>query len=168
MSDRFERFFERLMEEEGGLSNDPADSGGLTKYGISKAAYPHLDIASLAKEQAQEIYRRDYHDPLNIGRIADDQLAYAVFDAAVNCGVGWAGKALQDALGAIGHPTFLDGKVGKNTLIAVASSDPGLLLFTFIALRTARYFDLVKRYPKNAKFLNGWLRRSRRCLMKPV
>src|SRR6185312_16903801 len=54
--------FKIVVGIEGGYSNDPRDPGGETKFGISKNAYPNLDIASLTLEQAQQIYLRDYWD----------------------------------------------------------------------------------------------------------
>ena len=50
--------FVGLME--GGYVNDPIDKGGETKYGISKRSYPNLDIKNLTKEQAREIYYKDF------------------------------------------------------------------------------------------------------------
>ena len=46
MSD-FDKAFELVIGHEGGLVDHPADPGGLTKYGISKRAYPNLDIRNL-------------------------------------------------------------------------------------------------------------------------
>lgn len=166
--DRFDRFFDRLMKEEGGLSNDPDDSGGLTKYGISKAAYPYIDIRALTLDQAKDIYRRDYHDSLNIGQIKNDQVAYTAFDIAVNCGVGMAGRLLQSALNTAGKAVTVDGKIGPKTIEAANSCDASFLLFVLICLRVEYYLHIVERIPKNAKFLEGWLRRSRRCLLSPV
>ena len=45
---------------EGEYSNDPNDPGGETKWGISKRAYPDLDIRNLTKADALAIYFRDY------------------------------------------------------------------------------------------------------------
>lgn len=52
--------FNRLIANEGVLSNHPADKGGLTKYGISQSAYPHLDIANLTLDDCRKIYYADY------------------------------------------------------------------------------------------------------------
>jgi len=60
MSDNFERCIAFVLRHEGGYVNDPRDPGGETKYGISKRAYPGLDIKNLTEEQAKEIYRQDY------------------------------------------------------------------------------------------------------------
>jgi len=70
---------------EGGYVNNPNDKGGETKYGISKKAYPDLDIANLTIEQAKEIYKRDYWDRCKCAFIPD-ALSMALFDFAVNSG----------------------------------------------------------------------------------
>lgn len=49
-----------LLELEGGYGNNPHDKGGETKYGITQNSYPHLDIKNLTKEDAVEIYTRDW------------------------------------------------------------------------------------------------------------
>ena len=41
--------------------NDPHDAGGETNFGISKRQYPNLDIKNLTKQQAADIYKRDYY-----------------------------------------------------------------------------------------------------------
>ena len=65
-----------VVGEEGGFTADPTDSGNWTggapgrgecrgtRWGISAAAYPLLDIARLQLTDAQAIYRRDYWDRL--------------------------------------------------------------------------------------------------------
>ena len=81
MSD-FERAFDLLMESEGGYSDDPADPGGETNFGISKRAYPKEDIRFLTLERAKEIYKRDYWDAIR----ADDlpyPINILIFDAAL-------------------------------------------------------------------------------------
>ena len=70
----FARAFRVVVGEEGGYTTNPADPGNWTsgqcgagrcagtKFGISAAAYPGLDIAGLSLGDAQAIYRRDYWD----------------------------------------------------------------------------------------------------------
>ena len=60
----FDDAFEALMAHEGGYANDPRDPGGETKYGISKRAYPAVDIRNLTLEAAKAIYKRDYWRPV--------------------------------------------------------------------------------------------------------
>lgn len=61
------------------------DTGGVTKYGISKKANPDVDVRNLTKAKAIELYKerywfrnncQNYKYPLNL----------IVFDTAVNCG----------------------------------------------------------------------------------
>lgn len=115
----FENAVELILKHEGGYVNHPDDPGGETNYGISKRAYPDLDIANLSKHDASVIYKEDYWD-----RIRGDDLPYPLalvtFDAAVNSGVRRASKWLQYAVGA--KPT--DGIVG-NITVEVANAAYG-------------------------------------------
>ena len=83
-----------VLAHEGGYINDPADPGGETKYGISKRAYPRVDIKNLTKAQARDIYYRDYWKRVD-GDNLPAGLDLAVFDTAVNCGVSVARSFLQ-------------------------------------------------------------------------
>ncbi len=71
MKENWEKAISFVLKWEGGYSNDPYDSGGETKYGISKRSYPNLDIKNLTLEQAKEIYKRNYWD-----KIDGDNLPY--------------------------------------------------------------------------------------------
>ncbi len=77
----------------GGYTNDKRDAGGETKWGISKRAYPELDIPNLKKPDAIAIYYRDYWLPSGSNNLAFD-LAAVNFDCAVNQGLGRAKKWL--------------------------------------------------------------------------
>jgi lysozyme family protein len=97
-SDDFKLAFHLTLAHEGGFQDDPDDRGNWTtgkigegelkgtKYGISAMSYPNLDIKNLTKDEAMEIYHRDYW-------ITSDAFSevwpmnYLVFDAAVNHGV---------------------------------------------------------------------------------
>jgi hypothetical protein len=84
-----------IKKNEGGyLSPEKAaaigDTGGETKYGISKKAFPHLDIKNLTIEQAIDIYRKQYLSKIPV--IGDLNLLYQVLDMAINAGPGVAKK----------------------------------------------------------------------------
>jgi hypothetical protein len=95
------------LKADGGYTNDPRDTGGETKWGISKRAHPGLDIKNLTIEQAFDIYKENYWDvyvgmrpvSANLSNLPT-ALAVAVFDAGVNCGTAnalrWLGKALEN------------------------------------------------------------------------
>src|SRR4030067_2776049 len=57
---KFDRAIDLILAEEGGYVIDPLDPGGETKYGISKRAYPEINIPSLTTEQGKAIYMGDY------------------------------------------------------------------------------------------------------------
>lgn len=83
----FDDAFEALLGHEGGYVNDQNDPGGETKYGISKRAYPNVDIENLTVEQARAIYERDYWQAAGCHRMKDPAMAFLMFDTAVNQGV---------------------------------------------------------------------------------
>ena len=60
MDERFRKAIEVILKYEGGYVNDPNDLGSETNFGISKRSYPNVDIKNLTKEQAIEIYHRDW------------------------------------------------------------------------------------------------------------
>src|SRR5215469_6845310 len=131
--DDFLRSFELLVGHEGGFTDDPRDTGNWTggkvgagqlkgtKYGISTASYPALDIKNLRLEEAQAIYEKDFWGAAGCPDLPP-RLAFAVFDSAVNNGVVRAVRWLQLAVGAAE-----DGIYGPATKVAVeraVANDP--------------------------------------------
>ena len=51
---------ERVLADEGGYSSNPADPGGETRFGISARSNPGVDIATLTRDQAVNIYWREW------------------------------------------------------------------------------------------------------------
>lgn len=154
-SDIFARCFARTVGEEGGYTADPNDAGNWTggeigkgtcrgtKFGISAAAYPTLDIAALTLEQARAIYLRDYWTPIR----ADDlppPLAMLLFDAAVNNGVETAVRRLQQVL-----KVTVDGILGPLTLSALPR---GNLKTTCAKFQVLRWGAL----PRDLRYADGW------------
>lgn len=95
----FDEVFDRLVGHEGGYVNDPNDAGGETNWGISKRSYPNVDIKKLTRDEAKEIYRRDFWGKINGDKLYDG-VAFQVLDFAVNSGIETAVRALQRAIGA--------------------------------------------------------------------
>jgi len=150
---------------EGVSSMDPKDPGNWTggkvnvgelngtKYGISAASYPSLPIQSLSREECVEIYRRDYWDKCQCGHMPSP-IAIAVFDCAVNQGVGAAMRLIQEAA-----RVKVDGVIGRLTLDAIGKANMKSLLATFIGLRGSRYAK-----SKNVDIYgDGWFRRAAAC-----
>ena len=155
----FLRAFELVVvREEGGLSLDYWDPGnwtggavgrGLcrgTDKGLSAAAFPTLDFP-VSTAVAQAIYRRKYWDPIG-GDDLPAGVGVMVFDSAVNQGVGFAARALQQAV----HVTA-DGVVGPETLSAVSACPAHALLRGVFVLRALEYAR------GSARFQKGWFAR---------
>ena len=150
----FETAFELVIKKEGGYVNDPYDKGGETKYGISKKAYPELDIKNLTLEKAKHIYYKDYWLKSKANQMPA-RLALIHFDTAVNTGVKTAGKILQRALNRQGFNLIVDGIVGNKTLDAVKKADIDKLLADYTIERN-KYYLLTG----NNRYLKGWINRS--------
>ena len=139
-----------ILENEGGYVKDPDDSGGETKFGISKRSYPNLNIKDLTKEQAKTIYWLDYWLKIN-GDNLPDHIRLSVFDFAVNAGVVTAVKMLQRLAG-----VKQDGKVGPVTCEAAKK----ISVTGYANARIRYYNNLVKKRPKDKRFISGWRKRT--------
>lgn len=141
----------RVLASEGGYVNDPHDPGGETNFGISKRAYPDVDIANLTVDQAREIYVRDYWRAIR-GDELPPAVALVTFDAAVNMGIKPAVRLLQAAL-----DLPEDGVVGPLTLRAAARArDPVGLASRTTRRRILLYAKLVG-FPRYGA---SWVQRS--------
>jgi len=160
----FDQCFAIVVGIEGGLSLDPSDPGNYTgghvglgvlkgtKFGISAASYPDLDIANLTLDQAKAIYQSDYWIEVSAD-LMPPPLALLVFDAAVNNGVCQAKHLLQQALG-----VTVDGVIGPQTeaaLSAAMKSDVSALCAEFQARRVVFMSGLTLWYRDGL----GWARR---------
>lgn len=139
----FDESFDILLGHEGGYVNNPKDPGGETNWGISKRAYPHLDIKNLTREQAKAIYRSDYWGPLPKG--VQGHVRFHLFDLAVNSGVRRAIQILQHSIGVLP-----DGIWGPKSQAAYDAAVP---LSVAIALTAERLRFMVS--------LNNWSNASR-------
>lgn len=152
----FNRCVAVLLKLEGGYSNKSTDSGGETNFGISKKAYPDLDIKNLTIERAIEIYYSDYWIPMNIERIREDELILHLFIFGVNSGTRTAVKILQRL---IGVPD--DGLMGSKTLRAIREYN-GNIVEEFIKREKLFYVTLVQNKPEQRPNIKGWLNRIAR------
>lgn len=150
----FNQCFDKVIGHEGGYINDPKDPGGETNWGISKRAYPHLDIKKLTKADAKKIYYMDYW--LKAGcNLLPSELSYPVFDAAVNQGIKSAIIFLQKSIGS--DP---DGLIGENTRnkINQIARNPEKLQKVKRDMLTERTLQYTKT--KNFdRYGRGWIRR---------
>ena len=107
MKDNFELCLKHLLMHEGGFVNHPSDPGGITNLGVTAAVWQEWlgrpvsekEMRLLTPTMVRPLYKRKYWDAVR----ADDLVPgvdYAVFDCAVNSGVGRAIKLLQSCVGA--------------------------------------------------------------------
>lgn len=149
----FDRAVEFVLQQEGGLVDDPNDPGGLTNFGIALHEHPEMtadQIRSLTRDQAIEIYHHEYWVPID-GDALPAPLDFAALDCAVNQGVRASIQLMQQAAGV--DP---DGVLGPVTLGALRSADPSELLAAFTAMRVERY----SVQPEWRRFGNGWTHRA--------
>lgn len=139
---------------EGFFSNDKADPGGKTKYGISDAGDGVIDglidldrdgdgdvrVEELTQEQAVQYLYNYYWLAAGCDVVAGGTpgvsepklgLAIALFDTAVNCGVH---RAIRWARQANTVKQFLD-------------------------MRRQHYYTIIRNNPDLAKYKKGWLNR---------
>lgn len=172
----FAAAFDRLLRVEGGYVDDPADSGGRTRYGVTEVvarAYGYMGaMRELPLTIAEQIYRGEYWHLLACEDIAWRSVAVAeeLFESGVNCGVARTGMWLQRALNALNDRAsrwpdlVVDGRVGPVTLHHVFDllARPGgesVLLKALNVLQGEHYIGLAERRAKDERFLWGWLTR---------
>lgn len=151
----------KVLESEGGYSDDPDDPGNWTggkkdkgelvgtKFGISAAQYPQLDIKGLKVTDAQNIYWRDYWVPNGCEEMPL-RIACVYFDALVNQGQEVATVALQRALG-----VKADGVRGPITMAAARGADQHHVAWQVLSERAYQYTG-TKGFQKYGR---GWLNR---------
>lgn len=145
--------FKRVIGFEGDYVNHPSDPGGETKYGISKRAYPDLNIRDLTLEDAKTLYKRDYWDKLRLDELPDN-IRYPLFDCAVNSGIGTAVKLLQRACFVMD-----DGAIGPKTIQAANATKDLAARYA-----VARLLFLADLKPFD-QFGRGWTRRVAQVLL---
>jgi len=161
MKENFDAAFAQVMKSEGGYVWDKDDAGGETNLGVTIGAWGAYlgraiqpgEMKALTQETVKPFYKAMYWDKVK----GDDLPAgvdYAVFDFAVNAGVGRAAKFLQRSVGAVD-----DGMIGSGTLALVKKTTPGKLLESFTEQKEAFYNTLANKNPTQQKFLKGWMNR---------
>lgn len=145
----FDEVFNRVIGHEGGYVNDPKDPGGETNWGISKRAYPNVDIKNLTREEAKEIYRRDFWERLKAGSLYDG-VAFQLFDFAVNSGIETAVRYLQRAVGVADDGHW--GPMSANAAAAMSESD----IIMRLCAERLDFMTRLKNWPDHGR---GWARR---------
>lgn len=149
--DRFKQVLKRVAVSEGGYVNNPKDPGGETKFGISKRAYPHLDIKNLTREQADEIYFNDFWLKMKCDHMPIGMDGF-IMDFAVNSGVNRVTKYLQRSLGVLD-----DGKMGPVTVAALKTANSRRIVRQMFVYRAITFAEAEKENYEEHK--HGWFAR---------
>lgn len=163
--------------EGGAFTNDPADAGGATRWGITQrtlAGYlghpaTLADVQDLTRAEAIAIYRTDYVTAPGFEKLVDMSMSVAleVIDTGVNMGVGTAARYLQRCLNVLDDaPTLVaDGDCGPRTVAALTdylrrrgAEGESVLVAALNALQGADYIRLAETKAFDRKWIYGWLK----------
>lgn len=148
------------LEGDGKLSTDPNDRGNWTggqvgagklvgsRFGISAAIFPEVDIPSLTYGQAQALAKQHYWDPYQCDQLSP-VVGWLVFDTAYNG--GHPAQWLQEAAG-----VPQDGIIGAQTIAAVRNKGVGYIVLRFMASRED-YWTGLAAWPVEGR---GWIHRG--------
>jgi lysozyme family protein len=180
------KFLEPLLTREGGerYTNNPADKGGPTKWGITavtlgefrklgRAARP-AEVQALTRAEAVTIYRQNYWIKPGFANIApiSERIAEELLDTGVNMGTATPGPWFQRTLNALNRQgrDYADlpvtGFVGTMTAGALRSliakrgkaAAEDVVLKGLNGFQVVRYIELSEKRSANEEFTFGWLR----------
>ena len=180
----FERASRIVLGHEKGFSNNRADKGGATNYGVTWKTYkayrkrrglPYRSVKLITKAEVKDIYRGYWTNAgcqWFVDHLKQENFAILLFDAAINHGVGNQVKILQRAINDVnsrkGDPSIkVDGGFGSMTKQAYLSAhlnSPETVSIQFWLRRLEFYRGLMFKGVEQAltsqwTFAKGWLRR---------
>jgi len=167
-----------IIRAEGDYSDNPADKGGKTRWGITEAVARSNgyagSMAELPKDFARAVYYRLYVVKPKFDKVLllSVPIASELVDTGVNMGTATACIMLQQALNAFNNGGKLyadllpDGDCGQKTITALAAylnarkNDDGerVLLVAMNCLQGARYLDIAANKESQEVFCYGWLK----------
>jgi len=161
-----------VIAVEGGYVNHPADPGGETHMGITKAVAVQNGytgpMRTLPREVAESIYYKRYLvEPGYAALVPIDAAVTAeLFDTTVNMGPARPSTWFQQSTNALcGTKLVTDGRVGPGTIAAYRACQgklgaSNLCVATLVNLdraQAAEYARLVRVNPKLKVFYKGWI-----------
>lgn len=159
MQANYETALKRVLAHEGGYTNDAADPGGPTNWGITiydarmywKRDADADDVKAMPKDVAKRIYKSKYWDAMRCDDLPSG-VDYAVFDFGVNSGVSRSLKYLEAVVGVI-----QDGKP-DDVLIRTVANGPQQKIITDLCDKRLAFLKGLKNW---SVYGNGWGRRVR-------
>ena len=157
------------LKWEGGFTNNPLDPGGPTNFGIIQSRYdqyrkavgqPRRSVKDITVAEYTAIYDQYYWEPVR-AKWLDGTLGLALFDTAVNMGVGGALRRLQISL-----EVPLTGTWTQAISDHIHESDQLDIALNICKLRIAKRYERIRERPDQKVFLKGWLNRDNDLLKK--
>lgn len=185
----FDTLVKKVLNVEGGFTNDPTDAGGPTNHGITWATwqtYANQDLGieptlynlkHLTVEQAKVIYKKEYWDKILADQINDGDLRYMLFDFYVNA--GWhAIVRLEKTLNQLGVNIDTDRVITMNDIRKINDFRNQIVLYNKFKKNRKKYYHHITRidvenyleeHPSasdeeisqntNKKYIDGWINR---------
>lgn len=167
----------RLLKIEGYYSDHESDPGGETAWGIAKAYWPeYWEDGVPDRDTAKRFYRQEFWSPLRLDEVHDQDVAFEVFDIAVNMGkrraVSFA--QLNHNMVTRGNPIAVDGIIGPQTLQALNTmawadtirwvKSMNGIQYCYYLYRTGQLDSALALFdttpdPDSQAFFRGWLKR---------
>jgi lysozyme family protein len=168
-------YIDKVIAREGGYSNNPADKGGETMFGITSAtarAFGYAGpMAQMSRDTAIAIYRARYWTQPKFDQIqaVDGDIAEKLLDIGVNMGPATGVQFMQRALNVLNQQgkafpdISADGGVGPMTIAALkafieqrGNDGRRVLLGMITSLQSVRYIELAEKTPSQETFEYGW------------
>lgn len=175
MTDPFIELVSDVLKTEGGYTNDAADAGGETNYGITAFVARSFGysgrMADMTRDQAVAIYKSGYWEQPGFDIVwgIDAALSFKLFDIGVNMGQETGVKFLQRALNCLNQQgsdyqdLTIDGNMGNMTLTALKTfirnrgqEGRRVVRMMVTAQQSVRYIELAESRPVNERFEFGW------------
>ena len=168
----FEKAWPIILDLEGSkYTNDPADPGGPTKFGLTlKFINLHtlenpwtIDRLKLMDEKtAEDMYNHFLWIPYRMDEIDDQSVANKIFAMIVNLGVLRAARIVQKAIKAelpwLGIK--IDGVIGSKTLHVINTTPANILLRTIKSMLWEYYETWINAKLEREKYRKGLYRRA--------
>lgn len=173
MNTFFDQAFAYLLGDEGLIyTNNPLDSGGPTKFGITQNAYQLYlgrivemsEIKELSVDLAKKFYHDRYWSVLSCDKISILGTAIAIFDSGVLYGPGTAAILAQKTANACGANLKFDGDLGDKSVEFLNLISQEVFLEEFHKMILMRVNSVISAHPKNEVFRTGWTNRANRLL----
>jgi lysozyme family protein len=167
-----EQLIAGIIDREGEtFTDDSADRGGPTRYGITQAVLSEFrgqpvsagQVAALTRDEAAEIYEHLYVMKSHFLHLLDERVRVMLIDWAVTSGLSAATKGLQRVLG-----VEVDGLCGPVTIGTANKVDGTWLLKSLGLARQTFYVRCAKADAGQLRFLEGWLNRNWAVSVDPL